>query len=95
MVGQLPGFQGNVPIELKNLLKDSNMTDNKIGTGWMDSLDPNYAIIADEWMKEMINDFGVFDYLFSYYCVPSNVLTIFSSFINRRHGSLVAIRWIF
>merc|ERR1719253_619459 len=58
IVGQLPGFQGNVPIGLKAILKDSNMTDNKKGTAWMDSLDPVYAKIADEWMKTMIEDFG-------------------------------------
>ena len=58
MTGQLPGFQGNVPIGLKEILVDSNMTDNKKGTAWMDSLDPHYSQIADEWMKEMTNDFG-------------------------------------
>ena len=58
MSGQLPGFQGNGPIGLKDVLKDNNMTDNKLGTAWMDALDPNYAKIADLWMKEMIADFG-------------------------------------
>eukprot|EP00943_MAST-04B_sp_MAST-4B-sp1_P003537 g3537.t1 len=58
MSGQLPGFQGNVPIVLKSVLRDSNMTDNKKGTAWMDALDPNYAKIADMWMKEIIADFG-------------------------------------
>ena len=58
IVGQLPGFQGNVPIGMKTKLKDSNMTDNKKGTAWMDSLDPNFGKIADEWMKVLIADFG-------------------------------------
>ena len=58
MSGQLPGFQGNVPVELKSLLKDSNMTDNQKGTAWMDALDPHYAKIADIWMAEMTADFG-------------------------------------
>ena len=58
MSGQLPGFQGNGPVGLKDVLKDNNMTDNKLGTAWMDALDPNYAKIADLWMKEMIADFG-------------------------------------
>jgi hypothetical protein len=35
--------QGNVPIALKAALKDSNMTDNKKGTAWMDALDPNFG----------------------------------------------------
>ena len=47
MYGILPGFQGNVPVGLKALLQDSNMTDNKQGTAWMDALDPHYAKIAD------------------------------------------------
>ena len=46
IVGQLPGFQGNVPIALKAKLKDTNMTDNGKGTGWLDSLDPEFAKIA-------------------------------------------------
>ena len=58
IVGQLPGFQGNVPVGMKAVLKDSNMTDNKKGTAWMDSLDPNFGKIADEWMKVLIADFG-------------------------------------
>lgn len=58
MSGQLPGFQGNVPIALKSVLRDSNMTDNKLGTAWMDALDPEYAKIADMWMAEIVADFG-------------------------------------
>jgi hypothetical protein len=58
IVGQLPGFQGNVPIGMKNALKDSNMTDNKKGTAWMDALDPNFAKVADVWMKVLVEDFG-------------------------------------
>ena len=58
MSGQLPGFQGNVPIKLKEVLDDQNMTDNKKGTAWMDALDPMYANITDRWMKQMVHDFG-------------------------------------
>ena len=50
--------QGNVPIGLKAKLQDSNMTDNRKGTAWMDALDPNYSKIADMWMQEMVADFG-------------------------------------
>ena len=53
--GQLPGFQGNVPIGLKALLKDSNMTDNQLGTAWMDSLDPEFAKVADLWMETLVS----------------------------------------
>eukprot|EP00756_Hemistasia_phaeocysticola_P064325 Hpha_TRINITY_DN7710_c0_g1::TRINITY_DN7710_c0_g1_i1::g.85521::m.85521/K01205/NAGLU; alpha-N-acetylglucosaminidase len=57
IVAQLPGFQGNVPVALKDKLGDKNIT--KAGaTGWMDSLDPVYAKIADVWMKTLIADFG-------------------------------------
>ena len=57
IVGQLPAFQGNVPVQLKAIAMDSNIT--KAGdTGWMDSLDPLYGKIADEWMKVLIEDFG-------------------------------------
>jgi alpha-N-acetylglucosaminidase len=58
IVGMLPGFQGNVPIALKAAVKDSNMTDNKKGTAWMDALDPNFGKIADVWMQVLIEDFG-------------------------------------
>jgi len=57
IVGQLPGFQGNVPIALKTLHKDSNITQQG-DTGWMDSLDPLFAKIADLWMETLIKDFG-------------------------------------
>lgn len=39
IVGQLPGFQGNVPAALKEVHHDSNITIAG-DTGWMDSLDP-------------------------------------------------------
>jgi alpha-N-acetylglucosaminidase len=58
IVGQLPGFQGNAPVGLKAKLQDSNMTDNHKGTAWMDSLDPKFGMVADLWMKQMIEDFG-------------------------------------
>jgi alpha-N-acetylglucosaminidase len=39
ITGQLPGFQGNVPIQLKEVYNDTNITQQR-DTGWMDSLDP-------------------------------------------------------
>lgn len=57
MSGQLPGFQGNVPIQFKAVHADTNITQQG-DTGWMDSLDPFYAKIADIWMKTMLADFG-------------------------------------
>lgn len=57
ITGQLPGFQGNVPIQLKDILQDSNITADG-DTGWMDSLDPTFAKIADLWMQTLIQDFS-------------------------------------
>ena len=57
ITGQLPGFQGNVPIQLKPLYNDSNITESG-ATGWMDSLDPLFGKIADLWMRTLIDDFG-------------------------------------
>jgi hypothetical protein len=45
MTGQLPAFQGNVPIQLKEIQKDPNITQQG-GTGWMDALDPLYAKVS-------------------------------------------------
>ena len=58
MVGQLPGFQGNVPVALKYKLQDANMTDNHLGTAWVDALDPIFCQIADKWTQTLIEDFG-------------------------------------
>jgi hypothetical protein len=58
MSSQLPAFQGNVPVQLKTVESDKNMTDNHKDTAWMNSVDPLYAKIADEWMKTLIADFG-------------------------------------
>jgi hypothetical protein len=57
MSAQLPGFQGNVPVQLKAVQKDLNITVAG-ATGWLNSLDPLYAKIADEWMTTLIADFG-------------------------------------
>ena len=57
IIGQLPGFQGNVPVQLIERSQDSNIT-AAAGTGWMNSVDPLYANISDTWMKTLINDFG-------------------------------------
>ena len=58
IVGQLPGFQGNAPIALKARLADDNMTDNGLGTAWIDALDPVFGEIADAWMAQLVQDFG-------------------------------------
>lgn len=61
IVGILPAFQGNVPIQIKTLFQDSNIT--KQGqTGWIDALDPLFGRIADMWMKKLIQDFGTDHY---------------------------------
>jgi len=57
IVGQLPGFQGNVPIQLKDIVQDANITQQG-ATGWMDALDPLYGKIADMYMKELLDAFG-------------------------------------
>ncbi|CAK0830817.1 unnamed protein product, partial [Prorocentrum cordatum] len=57
IVGQLPGFQGNVPVGLKAVLSDANITAAG-ATGWMDSVDPAYAEVAGEWMRTLVEDFG-------------------------------------
>lgn len=57
IIGQLPGFQGNVPLALKEIHGDANIT-KQGDTGWMYSTDPLYAEIADYWMKTLIADFG-------------------------------------
>ena len=57
LIGQLPAFQGNVPVQLKALLHDTNMT-AKGATAWMDALDPNFGKVADVWMKELLSSFG-------------------------------------
>ena len=51
IVGQLPGFQGNVPVQLTSKVGDKNITRAK-GTGFMDSLDPLFAKIADKWTEQ-------------------------------------------
>ena len=61
MVGILPAFQGNVPIQLKDLYQDANITQQD-ATGWMNALDPLYAKVADLWMTTLIEDFGTDHY---------------------------------
>jgi hypothetical protein len=39
-------------------LNDDNMTDNGIGTAWLDALDPVFLQIAKKWMKTIVADFG-------------------------------------
>ena len=57
MSGQLPAFGGNVPIQLKRVHSDANITEAG-DSGWIDSLDPLFGKIADVWMQTMIADFG-------------------------------------
>lgn len=57
IASQLPGFQGNVPIQLKAILSDANITQQG-DTGWMYSVDPAFGRIADAWMAQLITDFG-------------------------------------
>jgi hypothetical protein len=57
IVSQLPAFQGNVPIQLKTLTGDSNITQQGM-TGWMNSVDPLFGKIADAWMSQLLADFG-------------------------------------
>jgi alpha-N-acetylglucosaminidase len=61
IVGILPAFQGNVPVQIKTLFDDSNITQQG-DTGWLDSLDPLFGRIADMWMTRMIQDFGTDHY---------------------------------
>jgi hypothetical protein len=57
IVGELPGFQGNVPWKMASAQNDTNMTQGG-DTGWMYSTDPLFGKIADEWMRVLIEDFG-------------------------------------
>ena len=57
IVGQLPAFQGNMPIGIKALKQDANISVQG-ATGWLDSLDPLYAEVADLWMETLVADFG-------------------------------------
>ncbi|KAG7360271.1 alpha-N-acetylglucosaminidase (NAglu) tim-barrel domain containing protein [Nitzschia inconspicua] len=61
IVGVLPAFQGNVPIQIKTLFQDSNITQQG-ETGWIDALDPLFGRIADLWMSKLIQDFGTDHY---------------------------------
>lgn len=57
IVGQLPGFQGNVPIQIKEMFHDENITQQG-ATGWMNSLDPLFGKIADVYMEKLLDSFG-------------------------------------
>lgn len=57
IVGQLPAFQGNMPIGVKALKQDANISVQG-ATGWLDALDPLYAEVADLWMETLVADFG-------------------------------------
>ena len=61
IVGVLPAFQGNVPIQIKTLFNDENITQQD-ATGWVDSLDPLFLHIADLWMTQLVQDFGTDHY---------------------------------
>lgn len=53
IVGQLPAFQGNVPVGLKAIKKDANITVQG-ATGWIDALDPLYVSCARLRVHEII-----------------------------------------
>jgi hypothetical protein len=61
IVGILPAFQGNVPIQIKTIFQDHNVTQQG-ETGWIDALDPLFGRIADLWMHKLIQDFGTDHY---------------------------------
>eukprot|EP00912_Choanoflagellata_sp_UC4_P000529 UC4_evm1s330 len=51
--GILPGFQGNVPKELKEIFPSANTSN-----GWLDALDPMFKNIAHSFNKESQEAFG-------------------------------------
>ncbi|CAJ1949486.1 unnamed protein product [Cylindrotheca closterium] len=57
IIGQLPGFQGNVPIQMRDIFDDQNITQEG-ATGWMDALDPIFGQIADNYMQILLDAFG-------------------------------------
>jgi len=57
IVSQLPAFQGNVPVSLRKIYSDLNITQQG-DTGWMNAADPLFGKIADLWMQTLIADFG-------------------------------------
>lgn len=57
IIGQLPGFQGNVPIQIKDIFDDLNITQEG-ATGWIDALDPVFTQIADKYMQRLLSAFG-------------------------------------
>ena len=63
IVGQLPGFQANVPWVLAAIQTDKNITQQG-DTGWLNSVDPLFSTIADVWMTNLCADFGCEDQWF-------------------------------
>eukprot|EP00040_Diaphanoeca_grandis_P035238 m.221025 g.221025 ORF g.221025 m.221025 type:complete len:864 (+) comp33335_c0_seq1:105-2696(+) len=61
IVSVLPAFQGNVPPKLASIYPTANISVQGNGrhyAAWLDSVDPLFGKIADEWMKNLIEDFG-------------------------------------
>ena len=62
IVPVLPAFQGNVPPVMKTeLYPGSNISLQGSGrhwAAWLDSTDPLFQEIGDEFMKHLCNDFG-------------------------------------
>jgi alpha-N-acetylglucosaminidase len=79
MIGILPAFQGNVPIQLKALYDDSNITAQG-DTGWLDSTDPLFLRIANLWMSQLIEDFGT-DHYYQLGVLLLSLLTNLLSFL--------------
>ena len=92
IIGQLPGFQGNVPVQLIERSQDSNIT-AAAGTGWMNSVDPLYANISDTWMKTLINDFGTVRFHFSL-SLSSKTLSRTTDSPYTNNNRIIGINWM-
>jgi hypothetical protein len=58
IVGQLPAFQGNVPVQVATRLFPNASITRDGATGWIDALDPLYTQIANLWMSILQADFN-------------------------------------
>ena len=56
----LPGFQGNVPKKLHAIYPSANISSD----GWLDALDPLFALLADEYMGLLIEEFGANEHFY-------------------------------
>eukprot|EP00656_Telonema_subtile_P011229 TRINITY_DN15534_c0_g1_i1.p1 TRINITY_DN15534_c0_g1~~TRINITY_DN15534_c0_g1_i1.p1 ORF type:complete len:866 (+),score=187.31 TRINITY_DN15534_c0_g1_i1:142-2739(+) len=65
IIGVLPGFQGNMPPQIKTLFPTANVSltnptsnQTKGNCAWVASTDPLFGKVADLWMQTLISDFG-------------------------------------